>query len=241
MSTPPLLTLYHYGSTADLPDLSPFCIKLETWLRLSQIPYERRLGNPFKAPHGKLPYIRIDGQYMADSTLIIKHLEAKGHATLDQGLSAQQRASARAWQSLLEEHLYFALVRQRWQRPQGWAIYAPLIGQVIGAAGAPKALMPLILPSTRKKALKNLQGQGFGRLTDEGADALSVELIEALATHLESTPFMLGDTPHGIDASAYGMLLGLQRLVIPGALNDAFQAHPALSQYCDKLSALAWP
>lgn len=47
-----------YGSKPawGTPDLSPFVIKLETWLRLAGLPYERRDGgNPMQAPRGKIP------------------------------------------------------------------------------------------------------------------------------------------------------------------------------------------
>lgn len=239
-SAPNQLIFYHFGAAAGLPDVSPFCIKLETWLRLSQIPYTNRIGNPLKAPYGKLPYVKHKGALMADSDRIIKALEADGLSALDRELTDQQRALARAWQSLLEEHLYFAIVRERWQDDAGWSIYGPIIKSVLANSGVPKLVLPALMPSLRRKAIKSIQGQGIGRLSSEDERAIATSLIEALAQHLNEQPFMLGQQPHGIDASAYGMLIGLQKLNIPGALKEAFEAHPALGRYCDAIGAMAW-
>lgn len=234
------LIFYHFGAAAGMPDVSPFCVKLETWLRLSQIPYVNRIGNPLKAPYGKLPYVKHRGELMADSDRIIKALEADGLSSLDRELSPQQRAQARAWQSMLEEHLYFAIVRERWQDDAGWAIYSPIIKSVLTNSGVPKLALPALMPSLRRKAIKSIQGQGIGRLSAADERAIATSLMEALAQHLEDRPFMLGDEPHGIDASAYGMLVGTQKLELPGALKDAFIAHPVLGRYCDAVGALAW-
>ena len=51
------------GSGAMPPDLSPFVVKLETWLRLSGIPYEGRIGNLNAMPKKKLPVAEIDGSF----------------------------------------------------------------------------------------------------------------------------------------------------------------------------------
>ena len=59
---------------------------------------------------------------MADSTLIIEHLKATYGDPLDAWLSAEQRAVALAFQRLLEENLYWAVLYSRWMEPQGWAM-----------------------------------------------------------------------------------------------------------------------
>ena len=41
-----------------LPNPSPFCMKLETWLRMSGLPYEAKaITGPPKSKSGKIPYI----------------------------------------------------------------------------------------------------------------------------------------------------------------------------------------
>ena len=56
-----MLTVYKFGSAWGHPDVSPFVVKLETYLRLAAIPYEAKVGDPRKAPKKKIPYVVDDG------------------------------------------------------------------------------------------------------------------------------------------------------------------------------------
>lgn len=40
----------------NVPNMSPFCVKLETYLRMAKLPYQTAPGNPLQAPLGKIPY-----------------------------------------------------------------------------------------------------------------------------------------------------------------------------------------
>ena len=54
--------LYQFPSAWGLPNPSPFCMKLEVFLRLAEIPYEIvTWPDPRKAPKGKLPFIEHEG------------------------------------------------------------------------------------------------------------------------------------------------------------------------------------
>ena len=47
-----MLTVYKYGPIGRCPDISPFVIKLETWLRMAGIPYATAFGKHAKQPLG---------------------------------------------------------------------------------------------------------------------------------------------------------------------------------------------
>lgn len=55
------------------PSVSPFVIKLETYLRLAKIPYQVDKGDIW-GPKGKTPWITYNGVHMGDSQIIIKFL-----------------------------------------------------------------------------------------------------------------------------------------------------------------------
>ena len=81
------------------PNLSPFCTKLECYLRMAEIPYKTAAMQLGKAPKGKIPYVELsDGTRLGDSQLIIEHLEraltAEGKPALDDGLSPTIARSA---------------------------------------------------------------------------------------------------------------------------------------------------
>lgn len=72
------IKLFVFPRMFAIPNLSPFCCKLETWLRVAKIPYVVvETGDPRTAPRRKLPYIEDEGVRIADSSLIVDHLSRK--------------------------------------------------------------------------------------------------------------------------------------------------------------------
>ena len=87
-----MLTLFQFAPAFNVPNLSPYCLKVETYLRMAGLPYQvKTLGDPRKAPRGKLPFIKLDGQVITDSALILRALSSQG-ADLDAHLDAAGRA-----------------------------------------------------------------------------------------------------------------------------------------------------
>src|SRR5262245_11016515 len=71
------IRLFQFPRMFSIPNLSPFCSKLETWLRIAGIPYEVvDTADPRTAPKGKLPFIEDGGRRMGDTSLIIEHLRS---------------------------------------------------------------------------------------------------------------------------------------------------------------------
>ena len=59
-----MITLHQFPSAWGLPNASPFCMKVETYLRMCNLPYTTvNVLNPAKGPKGKLPYITRRGQH----------------------------------------------------------------------------------------------------------------------------------------------------------------------------------
>ena len=93
------VVLYQLKPMFGLPNPSPFCMKLETYLRMAEIEHQVVAVTNLKgSPTGKAPYIEIDGQAMADSGLIIAHLERTFQIHTVAGLP---RAERRLVQGLL--------------------------------------------------------------------------------------------------------------------------------------------
>ena len=116
-----MITLYSFGPAFGLPDPSPFVSKAELLLKMARLPYTIDTHGFRKAPKGKLPYIVDDGEAVADSTFIRWHLEKKYHIDFDRGLNAEQRAIAWAFEKMLEDHLYWAVVKDRWLNDANFA------------------------------------------------------------------------------------------------------------------------
>ncbi|XP_071545471.1 failed axon connections homolog [Panulirus ornatus] len=86
------------------PHLSPFVMKLETYLRLAKIPYKLDFTEPF-GPKGKSPWITFNGEEIGDSQLVMEHLGRQYKKDFSSKLTEEQKAVARAFYILMDEHL----------------------------------------------------------------------------------------------------------------------------------------
>jgi len=216
-----------------MPNLSPFCIKLEAYLRLAQVPHRVEPANFRKAPKGKIPFVLLDGALVGDSQLVINELERRaGSKALDHGLGRHDAAIGHATRRMIEEGLYFISLYFRWGDPTGWTILAPEFRTALPAPF--RILTPLI----RRGQNKKLHAQGTGRHTAEEIAALGLADIDAMADLLGDQRYLLGDRPRTVDCTLYAFLES--QLGFP---NDAapVRAHiltkPNLVAYRDRLRA----
>ena len=74
-----MLKFYQFERKWGSPNLSPFCCKTETYLRMADIEYKIKMTLPPEAPKGKLPYIEDGDEVLADSGFIALHLKGFGY------------------------------------------------------------------------------------------------------------------------------------------------------------------
>jgi glutathione S-transferase len=184
-------------------NMSPYCLKLEMWLRLAKIPYEVKAPNLRKSPKGKMPYIYDDARNLTlgDSGLIIEDLKKTYNVTLDQKLTNEQTALSVAVQRMLEEHLYFGGVHTRWSDDESFAHLKTFFNTFL-----PPVIGGFILTQIRKSILKSAYAQGMGRHSRPEIDALCRADVDALSTLLGDRPFLHGAEPTTIDATIYGFM-----------------------------------
>jgi glutathione S-transferase len=234
-----MITLYGFSPAFGLPDLSPFVLKAATALRMAGVKYESQAADPRKAPKGKLPYITDDGQPIADSSFIVEHLRKK-YKDLDEGLSPQDRAVARAFQSMLESDLYFITLTLRWVDDRGWAVFEPMMQQFVKKGGAPGFLAGFIGGQIRKQVIKTAKAQGMGRHSISEVEDMGVRIIEALSEFLGDKPYILGDKPRYLDASVFGNLWLILDAPFDNRVQQAAKARPNLVAYRDRMREKFW-
>lgn len=233
-----MIRLYQYAPAFGLPSASPFCMKLETWLRLAGLPFEiDNRGAVLGSPKGKLPFIvDEDGTVRADSQLIIEHLAARLGDPLDARLTPLERAQATAFQRLFEESLYWVLVHTRWVEPAGWA----LTRQVYFNDMSPW-LRWIVSSLVRRGLRRDLRGHGLGRHGAAEIDAIGQRDITAVADFLGGKPFMLGDAPTTLDATAYAFLAHLLWAPFDSPLREHARSRPTLEAYCRRMRETCYP
>ncbi|MCB1887405.1 MAG: glutathione S-transferase family protein [Rhodocyclaceae bacterium] len=226
-----MIRLYQFPPGFGLPNASPFCMKIETWLRLAGLPYETdNRGLVMRAPKGKLPFIEDDGTRIADSGFIIEHLVRTHGVDPDAGLSDAQRATSLAFTRLLEEHLYWAVVHTRWFEPEGWRRTRETF---FGAMPLP---MRLLVPALARRGLRRqLMGHGMGRHSRDEMMALGCRDIDAVADQLGDKPWFHGDRPSTIDATLHAFLANLLWVPIDSPIKAHAAAKPNLTPYCQRV------
>lgn len=214
-----------------LPNASPFCMKLETWLRMAKLPYEAKsLTGPPKSGTGKVPYIeRPDGTLLADSSVIIETLSRERGIDLDEGLTADQRAVSLLLQRLFEEELYFHGMHDRWVVDENW----PLTREAYFGK-APWPIRTVVVPFIRKSVVGAAKGQGVSRLSAEHRARKAEADIAAVAQLLGDREYFHG-RPSTIDAIAYAFLANSVWTPIKTATSAAIERHENLIAYLERI------
>jgi glutathione S-transferase len=231
-----MIRLHQFAPAFGLPNASPFCMKVEVYLRMAALPYETVNGNLLKAPKGKLPFIEDGPLRVADSSLIIQHLQRVYGDPLDAALTPLQRAQGLALQRLFEEDLYWALLFTRWVEPAGWEKTRPAF-----FGSLPWPLSWLVPPLARRGLRGQLRGHGMGRHSREEIHALGCQDLGAVAELLADKPYMLGEQPSTLDATAYAFLANVLWAPVDSPLRAHAAARPNLLAYCQRMKARYFP
>ncbi len=228
-----MIKLYQFAPAFGLPNMSPFCMKVETYLRMTGLPYACPRGaDLFKSPKGKLPYIEDNSKIVADSTFIIDYLKASYGDPLDAMLTPRQRALGVLIQRTFEESLYWPVLYSRWIDDAGFT-------KVNDAAfsGLKFPLRQLLPVFVRRGLRRQLQGQGTGRHSRDEIYAIGCRDVSAVAELLGGQSYFLGEQPTSIDATAYAFLANLLWVPIDLPIRAHAQKQPQLEAYCQRMKA----
>jgi glutathione S-transferase len=232
-----MIRLHQFPTDWGLPNLSPFCMKVETWLKLAGLPYEVVVNKaPNRAPLGKLPVVEDGGRKIPDSHTILDELARSHGVKLDDGLTAAERATALAFTRLCSEHLYWAVVYTRWGEDAGWNAVRPVFFGFL-----PGPVQALVAALVRRGTLKQLRGHGLGRHPPEEILRRGAQDLGAIADFLGDKPFMFGERPTSLDATVYAFVANVLDVPIDSALKRAAAARPNLVAYCRRMKARCFP
>jgi glutathione S-transferase len=214
-----------------LPSISPFCLKLETYLRMVDLPFEKITDpTPLKAPKRKLPYIEHEGKMIGDSNFLIDYLNRRYSYNLNARLTTSECATATALLRLLEENLYWTMVYDRWMVERNWAIFKPIVLGLV-----PAFARPVVARLAKRGVWQELVGHGIGRHSQEEIHQIGIRDMNALADFLADKPFFMGEEPTEIDASAYGLLANILEVPIDTPVKAEGQKRENLLAYCQRM------
>ncbi|MEJ2574788.1 MAG: glutathione S-transferase family protein [Gammaproteobacteria bacterium] len=237
-TTPDRIRLFAFGTGWGIPfaTSAPFPLKLATWLRMAEIPFDFVVANdPSKGPKGKSPWIEYGSVRMGDSTLIIEHLQERFGIDLDAHLDARQRALAICVQRMLEEHYHQCFEHQLFfgrgseGRLREFAATMPL---------PLRWLVPIMI---RRVFGKQLHARGMGRHSEGVIIAQGKADLDALAELLGDQPYVLGDRPSSIDACVFGFLGASLYVAGDNPLYRYGASLDNLTRYCERMRARYFP
>jgi glutathione S-transferase len=239
--------LFTFPNSPHIRNISPFALKLESFLRLHKIPYEV-IGTFQFSPKGQMPYIRLnnqqDGPLIADSNFIIQFLTKKlGLLDNSHSLTKEQCATSHAFTRMIEEHtsqigFYYryalnmdqfcsAVIPNGWfskdSRVRGWLM---------------SKLFPVMMPLGFRKKIRYIS---FGRHSDEEKWTISCQDIQSLSDFLGYKKFMFGDGATALDCTLFGHLA--QFLYIPMEFPQKIYMHENcgnIVEYVERFKELFW-
>lgn len=240
------VTLYGYIPAWGLPCISPYVTKAANYMAMTGTDYtfvpQSLATLDQDSPTGKLPYIvDEDGTKVWDSTRIVEHLRSKhGHA-IDEGMSAADRATALAFQRMVEENLYWSgIIEPRWRLDEGWHTYVPyILGQGDRSYDEVWPELPgelqEALDAFRVRILKGFDGQGMGRRSHEEVLQFFKDDVDALSDFLGDKAFFMGDQPRSVDAAVYAQVRHILDQPHPWPGADYLPGKANLVGYCDRM------
>jgi len=229
-----MIKLFGFGSAFGVVDASPFVVKVDLFLKLTNLEYEfiGDFNNLKKSPKNKLPFIDDNGVKIGDSQLIIQYLTKKYDVTLDEQLSLEQKAQATLYTKALDESLYWCLVYSRWVKEDTWPIVRE---EFFGEMPIPiKWFVPNLILKDVKKTLNR---QGFGRHSESELLSIADEHFSALSILLGENDFFFGDAPCTFDTAAYAVLCEFISVDFFNSFNQLAKKYKNLVQYCQRIEA----
>lgn len=196
-----MTTLYGWGPMFGTPSPSPFVMKADMQLQMLGVPFERAFADLEAVPKHKAPYVEDDGQIIEDSTFIRLYFEQKLDLDLDAGLSPAERGAAWGLERMLEDRLTMIMAYERWLVDANFDK-----GPRLFFSAVPEPERTALCKDVREQLHTMMVRHGIGRHTREERLLLAERDISAIAAVLGDKPFMFGDKPTALDASAFGVL-----------------------------------
>lgn len=214
------------------PSMSPFVIKLESFLRLANIPYKVDFDEPL-GPKGKTPWVTINGKDLADSQLVMENLAKEFGKDTSAHLTVDQRAIARAFAVMMDEHLIWGLRVWRYDIDK-CAGFAECMEDV-------PAVLRLAMPLYRKKMIDDLWYQGTGRHTFSEVVDIVGKSLAVLSNQLGENPYLMGNEISEVDCVMFAHLANIYYNYRRSPFYTTLTDLSNLESYVMRLREQLWP
>ncbi|XP_027896252.1 failed axon connections homolog [Xiphophorus couchianus] len=218
------------------PSLSPFCLKLETYLRMADLPYQNYFDGRL-SPQGKMPWIEYNQEQVYGTEFIVEFLEERLGVSLNKSLTPHERALSRAITKMVEEHFYWTMAYCQ------WVDNLEETQKMLSVSGPLSDLLKWILSHLTGGIVKReMYGHGIGRFSKEEVYSLMEKDMRTLATLLGDKKYIMGSKLSAIDATVFGHLAPAM-WTLPGSRPEQLIKGELinLAMYCERIRRRFWP
>lgn len=236
--------LYQFCRSGVCPSVSPFCLKVETWLRVAGVKYENVDHKmKFKSKKGLLPFVELNGSEIADSDIIIRELSKQFHKDLDENLTREDRVLSHALCIMLDHHLSWINLWWRGNNAGEFLKESKMNLQQALGSRIPNGLLTFLfkLKLRGKKCAASTQGIGVHK--PEEIYEFGQRDLERLNEYLGGKPYFFGEEPSVLDCVAFSHLV--QVLTSHG---DKYPLRvfveekcPQLKSFVERMKERYWP
>jgi glutathione S-transferase len=226
-----LIKLYQFPKGKIFPNISPYCVKLETYFKISGLPYEKHYERSTKnSPKGKMPYIKDGDLTLGDTTFIIEYLKKQYQIDIDSHLNELEKSQSLAFQRLLEENLFYIHAYFRWLYLPSWAQFKKVI------FGRLPFVFKLIVPKLmQNKFKKRLKTHALGDHSPEELIFKANTDLLALDIFIGEKEYFFGEKPSSLDAIVFGVVGNIVFDVIKSPLTDLIRKYPRLVTHSERM------
>ena len=199
-----VVILHMFPRNALSPSLSPYALKLETFLRMHDVKYKVEHNVPIHPGTKKCPWITLNGEDVADSQQIIEYLTETLSLVpkYDLERNHKDKIFARGLRSILEDHFNFCVMSKRMIHGK-YEDVAPFFPTIVNV----KMVQNFIAQRIMKDIGSQAKAQGIGRLPKETVLKMANEDLEIVSLALGEKNFIMGDEPSELDCAIFAFLV----------------------------------
>ncbi|CAJ0572560.1 unnamed protein product, partial [Mesorhabditis spiculigera] len=232
--------LFQFPRIKELPNISPFCLKVESFLRLHGIKHEVKETNKVRTRQGLLPMIELNGRQIEDSGAIISHL--RKHFNIqdysDEKEAAQGRAIAKACD------YYTFNVTYKYKLLDNPKKMVAVILAAVKGSGFVKSIASVFLTKNLSGKAKNRIGSSIGIWPDGTHEEMlreDLRMYESLLKNFAGHNFF-GDKITEADLTVWShlaILLYLPYDILPKKLLQ--EEFPHTKSFIERIREKLWP
>jgi len=194
-----VVILHAHARHEKCPAISPFGLKLETFLRMHNIKYHLETEYPFHPDTGKTPWITYNGEDVADSQMIIEYLTDKLELKTELK-DDDEKVLVRGIRSVMEDNYFFCRMADMFVFGDAKDLdFMPTFSPV-------NAFNKIITNRAVGAIAKQPIEQGIGKHNKETVIKIAQDDLATVSLALGAKPYLLGNEPSDIDAVIFGFL-----------------------------------